>query len=160
MPFRTRLGFHLRLLALKLDPGDISFWSVFGSHYSNLGSQVATQLERAVQAGVYGYLAESSHIFENDLPADHTVPLVAVEIALLLQEMGEEAKSVEVCHAALEHMSEKTNSQSIMQHLLSLMIGLFEIYAHGRLSRAIAIARDFRGYILNIPMEKYASFDV
>ena len=138
----------------------VNYWSVHSSLYGSIDSRIIESLEEAVEARFSGHLDASLRIFEERLSLDNSVPVITLEKVSLLQWMGQERQSVELCEKVLEELEHSGITESSLWHLLSMTIGLTEVFSLGKLSNALGRARQFRKFLLHIPVGSYKSIEV
>ena len=90
--------------ACDMDSDAVNYWSVHYFLYHSTAPSIVKSLEEAVKARLSGLLDASLRIFEERLFLDQFVPAVTPEMVSVLQGMGQERQSTELCKKALEEL--------------------------------------------------------
>lgn len=102
--------------------------------------------EKASCAHFCGRFVDATAIFDTQLPASHTIPLLALQKADMLTTQGLEHERIELLQRAL-HNAEKTSLSDPEVRLLKLMLADAEYWAFGKLNNAFLQAQSVQKWL-------------
>ena len=135
-------------------------WGIHTSLYAGLSKEHVTALEEAICARHSGHLALALAIFEDRLPPAHTVPVIAIEKAELLQWMGHEKDSALLCRQCVDFHQHHGSRGSGVLNLLILLEALYLIFTSGKLLPALETTRTLRTWFNSMSMRACTSIEV
>lgn len=135
-------------------------WGIHTSLYSGLSKEHVKALEEAICARYSGHLALALTIFEERLPPAHTVAVIAIEKAELLQWMGHEKDSAVLCRQCVGFHQHHGSHGSNVLNLLILLEALYLISTSGKLLSALETTRKLRTWFNTMSMTACTSTEV